>query len=355
MQSAINKISQCSSKKSSQDTCDEAKTRILNVMTSEKKQVRSSVPQRKPLIHHSTRQPTTTTKVSLKTVADGVVLSKRLLDDVRTKNNVTVHHVDHERDQRINHDLSKYNLNYVFDKTRHSESIKYRLSFNNDDITLPKSMDLRSKCGDIFDQGDLGSCVSNSTSFCMRFLFTNFNNEKFVPSRLFIYYNGRIIENEDINEDSGLMVMDGYKSVVKYSACGENNWAYDVTKFAQQPPKQCYAAAKEHKHLKGSSLTSNGLKACLVAGFPISFGAALFESFMSDTTAQSGIVPIPDENTEERVGGHCMTIVGYDETQTAFLVANSWSDKWGIKGYCWFPYKYMLNENLVTEFWTFRF
>jgi C1A family cysteine protease len=143
---------------------------------------------------------------------------------------------------------------------------------------------------------------------------------------------------------------------VKFSACGENNWPYDITKFAVKPPQHCYNAAKTHKQLKAINISANdiAIKTCLVSGFPVSFGAALFESFMTEKVAQTGIIPVPNIKTEQRVGGHCMTIVGYDDSKNAFLVSNSWSVKWGIKGFCWFPYKYMLNKTLVSDFWSFR-
>lgn len=37
-------------------------------------------------------------------------------------------------------------------------------------------------------------------------------------------------------------------------------------------------------------------------------------------------------------GGHCIVIVGYDDTKQAWLVRNSWGTGWGMSGYCWFGY-----------------
>jgi hypothetical protein len=37
-------------------------------------------------------------------------------------------------------------------------------------------------------------------------------------------------------------------------------------------------------------------------------------------------------------GGHCVTIVGYDDAQGAWLIRNSWGTGWGMDGYCWFAY-----------------
>ena len=37
-------------------------------------------------------------------------------------------------------------------------------------------------------------------------------------------------------------------------------------------------------------------------------------------------------------GGHCITIVGYDDSKQAWLIRNSWGTGWGMEGYCWFQY-----------------
>jgi C1A family cysteine protease len=37
-------------------------------------------------------------------------------------------------------------------------------------------------------------------------------------------------------------------------------------------------------------------------------------------------------------GGHCVMIVGYDDSKKAWLMRNSWGTGWGMAGYCWFGY-----------------
>lgn len=37
-------------------------------------------------------------------------------------------------------------------------------------------------------------------------------------------------------------------------------------------------------------------------------------------------------------GGHCIVIVGYDDSKQAWLIRNSWGTGWGMAGYCWFGY-----------------
>src|SRR5450631_1098942 len=68
---------------------------------------------------------------------------------------------------------------------------------------LPAKVDLRAGCPPVYDQKQLGSCTANAIAGALEF-----NQMKqqladvFVPSRLFIYYNERVIEGT-VREDSG--------------------------------------------------------------------------------------------------------------------------------------------------------
>jgi C1A family cysteine protease len=97
------------------------------------------------------------------------------------------------------------------------------------------------------------------------------------------------------------------------------------------------------------------IKTYLSNDSPVIFSAALFESFMSDEVSKTGIVPIPDIQNEElvtRYMRHPLIIVGYDDDKRMFLVHNSWYN-WGQKGCCLFPYDYLLDKNLCTDFWVY--
>src|SRR5450759_3169224 len=59
---------------------------------------------------------------------------------------------------------------------------------------LPESIDLRSQCPPVYDQGALGSCTAQAIAGAYEFEHLKENFGDFVPSRLFIYYNERVIE-----------------------------------------------------------------------------------------------------------------------------------------------------------------
>src|SRR5260221_8686594 len=78
---------------------------------------------------------------------------------------------------------------------------------------LPAKVDLSHLCPPIYDQGQLGSCTANAIGAAFEFGLQKQKKElAFMPSRLFIYYNERVIENS-VNSDSGAMIRDGIKSV----------------------------------------------------------------------------------------------------------------------------------------------
>ncbi len=202
----------------------------------------------------------------------------------------------------------------------------------------------------------LGSCTGNAIAGAVEFDLLKQQKEDFTPSRLFIYYNEREMEGS-IDEDAGAMIRDGIKSVAKLGVCSETEWPYDVNKFTEKPSEQCYNDALKTRAQSYSrvSRSLNQMKGCLSSGYPFIFGFSVYESFESDDVTKTGIVPMPGPASKDSfLGGHAVLAVGYDDSQSRFIVRNSWGDKWGDKGYFTMPYAYLLDENLSDDFWTIR-
>lgn len=229
---------------------------------------------------------------------------------------------------------------------------------------LPSSADLRPGCPAVYDQGQLGSCTANAIAGAIEFEQIKQKLPAFTPSRLFIYYNERVIEH-DVPLDNGAQIRDGIKSVAAQGVCAESSWPYsDQNKdpdpcpdcpYAKTPPQSCYAEAKNHTVKLYQRLTPvlNTLKGCLADGYPFVFGFTVYESFESQAVANTGIVPMPAPS-EKVVGGHAVAAVGYDDSKQQFIVRNSWGAGWGIQGYFMMPYSYLTDPNLADDFWTIR-
>src|SRR5580658_10029221 len=131
--------------------------------------------------------------------------------------------------------------------------------------SLPASVDLRPQCPtEVYDQGQLGSCTANAIAGALQFEQIKQALQNFTPSRLFIYYNERVIEHT-VNSDSGAQIRDGIKSVGQQGDCPETEWPYDIAKFSQKPPGNCYKDALKYKAIQYQSVVQNlnQMKGCL--------------------------------------------------------------------------------------------
>ena len=220
-------------------------------------------------------------------------------------------------------------------------------------VALPPSVDLRPTCSPVENQGQLGSCTANALVGTLEFLERK-DSVKFIDlSRLFIYYDERVIEHT-VKSDSGAQIRDGIKTLAKQGVCPEKEWTYNIAKFTVKPTVKCYNDGLQHKITSYHRiLTLDDMRTCLAGGFPFVFGFTVYESFESQEVAQTGIVNLPKPN-EQVLGGHAVVAVGYGDSQQRFIVRNSWGTSWGQKGYFTIPYQYLSDRNLSDDFWTIR-
>jgi len=218
-----------------------------------------------------------------------------------------------------------------------------------ENIVLPKEVNLITKMPPVYDQGSLGSCTANGIGGCIDAAHIIQGLPSFTPSRLFIYYNERLMEGT-IGSDSGAQIRDGIKSVASIGTCSENEWPYDISKFKKKPSLPCYRNARKDVILKYERLSGiTSYKTALAKGYPFVFGMSVYESFESPEVAKTGIVPMP-KTTESSLGGHCVMGIGYNDALKSFICRNSWGSEWGMKGYFMLPYDYF-NDTLTDDFW----
>jgi len=222
-------------------------------------------------------------------------------------------------------------------------------------VTLPPAVDLRPGCPPVYDQGQLGSCTANAIGAAIEYEQIRQKEAKpFAPSRLFIYYNERVMEHT-VGQDAGAQIRDGMKSVNKIGACPETDWPYVIANFTRKPPPGAFKDAPLGKAVSYQRViqTLDQMKGCLAAGFPIVLGISVYESFESQQVARSGVVPMP-ASREKLLGGHAILAVGYHDADERFMMRNSWGTSWGMKGYFTIPYAYLTNSNLCDDLWTIQ-
>lgn len=220
--------------------------------------------------------------------------------------------------------------------------------------SIPNSVDLRSWCSPIDDQGNLGSCTGNAIAGCIEYMDRRYNKKATEVSRLFIYYYERLFEGTT-KTDSGAYIRDGIKVTYTYGAPLESLWPYNISKFTTAPASSALADAARRKVTLYESVPD--FSTCISAialGYPVVIGFDVYSSFESANVTQTGMMPYPDVSKEKLLGGHCVLLVGYNNSTQHFIARNSWGSNWGAQGYFYMPYQVIQNSSMSSDFWAIK-
>lgn len=212
---------------------------------------------------------------------------------------------------------------------------------------LPPKVDLRPFLSPVEEQVG-NSCVANAFAGAYEYLATRELGQSGDVSRLFIYYNARAAQGEE-GEDCGSQMDNAIEGLKQYGACLEDMWPNDEGAIIECPSDDAYTHGANFTITKAEFIetTLDAWRGALAEGHPIAFALNTFDSF-DEATENKGRVPMPkkSDNVRETHGWHAMLCVGYLDKDEMFVVRNSWSPKWGDKGYCYIPYKYVMDKEL---------
>jgi hypothetical protein len=211
---------------------------------------------------------------------------------------------------------------------------------------VPSSFSLRNNIPFIYDQGKFETCVSNATALYLAYL-----NNTFSPSRMFIYYNGRVMRGNNVLQDTGLNIVDGCLSVKTYPPCAEFLCEYNSTNIFTKPSTQAYSFPYTLTNYNYFSVSQDlqSIKHCIFEGFPIMVGIYLYSNFYN--VSSNGIINMPSSD-DKLEGGHCILVVGYDDKTQRFTCVNSWGSSWGNNGFFTLPYEYITDTIYTYDLYT---
>lgn len=208
---------------------------------------------------------------------------------------------------------------------------------------LPTSVNLRSLCAPIYNQGTFESSAVNA--FVSAF---NFDNNGFIGSRLFLYYNDKMTDKQSSMHSCAC-------ALYTHGLCSEQIWPYAQEKQNTLPPISAYENAKFNQISKYDPMNViydlQNIKMCLVSKIPICVGICVYDSFDKNKT---GHIKMPNLTSEKLLGGHAIMLVGYNDQLQTFIFANSFGQGWGQNGFGTIPYEYIMNENMTTDLWIFK-
>ena len=242
-------------------------------------------------------------------------------------------------------------MNYILDwkpSPPDERDFKFSNSFLQFDASILPATSIIDTLPEVYDQGEIGSCVFNSSGMSVLYQ-SRLQNREIFPSRLFGYWNTRELEGT-VNEDSGAYIRDAFKILNKVGTCKESTWPYNTDEFLTKPSEDCYTealktTATQYHRLNNSDILE--LKNCIATlKKPFVFGFTVYQSFMG---SWESVMPIP-RNGERVLGGHAVLAIGYSDAKKAFLIKNSWSKDWKDAGHFWMPYSFITGVD-CDDFW----
>ncbi len=193
------------------------------------------------------------------------------------------------------------------------------------------------------DQGMIGSCTAWTVAYAAKSFQENIergwgaNSEdhQFSPSYIYNQINGGVDQGSAL-EDAIALVIDKGNATLATMPYTEN--------YTQQPSQAAHNEAIQYKALSFSRININDLeavKSVLQSGNAVLIGMEIYENFMDYSGG------VYSEVSGIFMGGHAMSIIGYDDAKGAFKLINSWSTYWGEGGYGWISYD-IFQQYVVT-------
>ena len=213
----------------------------------------------------------------------------------------------------------------------------------------------------------VGSCVAFSIGYALRGYFakleTGRGDNEVLPSSAWLHSRIRNrargpCEKTGSSAESAYAVLAG--GAVSRATIGDDETCSQSAEFGGYPPDPRLRITgstflfQEQRDGRPSQRHLDLIKLKLAAGYPVAISLKLYRDLqhatgdnditeldlLTDTSIYRGsTVPHGPRTT-----GHAMTAVGYDERRQAFLVQNSWGDRWAGNGFGWIGYDAMVAD-----------
>lgn len=233
------------------------------------------------------------------------------------------------------------------------------------DLPLPAIVNLWTRRGadliSVDDQGPFGSC----TACAMRYAWRLWQNRldpvrvPIAPSRLFWYAQSRLQIGEKLDRDRGSTNAATVWALANRGMVPESSWPYTRENVFRKTLAVVDHAALASRSSQPTVLrffqtaanTIQSMRTALAQGKSIIIAVLVYSSFMSSSTIFTGKIPLPNTSREQLLGGHAITLTGYDFNRAVFFFRNSWGTRVGMGGHFEIPFAYVASPRLAGDAW----
>ncbi|NBV28120.1 hypothetical protein EBS02_03745 [bacterium] len=206
---------------------------------------------------------------------------------------------------------------------------------------LPVKVDLRESglLSSITDQGNMETSIGIAlTNGCLEYAIKRSRNVEYDLSSVFLYQKDRT----SFFPSPGKTVTNFIDAIeiLKFKGCSPALLdSYDHSNFNYYPSDNAFGIASINRIRKAYRLKSiKDIKHSLSEDNPVACLIEVYPSFFDVFVYRTGMIN-PPSSKEKKKGNHAITIVGYDDEKSHFIVKNCWSKSWGDFGYGYLPYR----------------
>ena len=230
---------------------------------------------------------------------------------------------------------------------------------------LPTRVNLWSRKGadliSVDDQGPFGSCTACAMRYAWRLWRNRLdpNRAPLAPSRTFWYTESRLRIGEKLHLDRGSTNAATVWTLRNMGMVAETSWPYTRENIFRRALPVVLHSGLANRSSQPTALrffqtpahTIQSMRTALAQGKSIVMAVLVYASFMSTTVIASGRIPLPNPRRERLLGGHAITLTGYDFNKAVFTFRNSWGSRVGAQGHFEIPFAYVSNPSLAGDAW----
>ncbi|MMZ58840.1 Papain family cysteine protease [compost metagenome] len=209
-------------------------------------------------------------------------------------------------------------------------------------FTIPQEFEAKDLTP-VRDQGPEGTCVGFACAVGMKEWQEKKEHHTSIElSPRYLYEKSKAVDpfpdnNPRFANGDGISIRTAMDILRGQGVCEERFWSYTACEPGA-PQAGADTSAMNYRIKAYAKLdTLETMKRSLIVNGPFVIGVTVYENWGDSEVRNTGEIPMPNGRV---MGGHALCVVGYNDNTQLFKFKNSWSERWGDKGFGYLPYEY---------------